>query len=275
MAGDATAAAEKPRIEDLVREAGEAAVGAPIDLDDDPEEGEAPAGPKVIPNWAVFPEGVKLPVGWQVWCLRFPGNLTNTPGKGDRTCILWNLSEADEKHAAKRARGDGMRVIERDGQADAPGGRRGAGQLVGREGPGIGGTSSGPRSGASAATDQEPVPEDPHDDPPGKRRFFRTWRRCQDGYLTGRGRPFPPDPDAVEDALDKLVASRGFDATLLGRLTPEEVLENRLRMKMALARYARIDPFRWEDRDVVEMRDAYEILVDMLKNESASATEDR
>lgn len=102
---------KKPRLEDLIKEAGEASVGAPIDLDDE-EDGDEPQPEKPLPDWATLPAGMKTPAGWQVWFLRFPANLTNNPGKGDRTCILWNLSEADEKLAAKRARGDGLRVID-------------------------------------------------------------------------------------------------------------------------------------------------------------------
>ena len=67
-----------------------------------------------------------------------------------------------------------------------------------------------------------------------------------------------------------LVPSRGFDATLLHHVTPEQVLDNRLRMKMALARHARINPFSWEDRDVNEMRDAFLVLLDMVKREGPS-----
>jgi hypothetical protein len=48
------------------------------------------------------------------------------------------------------------------------------------------------------------------------------------------------------------------------------VLRDRLWMKMVLARYARVDPFSWEDRDVGEMRDAFEIVVEILKNEGGS-----
>lgn len=103
---------QKKRLEDLElerAEAGHAVVGAVEDLDDEDDEVE-PAKP--LPDWATLPEGLVVPQGWQVWVVRFRAQLTNTPGKGDRKAILWNLSESDEKHAAKRARGDGMRVID-------------------------------------------------------------------------------------------------------------------------------------------------------------------
>lgn len=72
-----------------------------------------------------------------------------------------------------------------------------------------------------------------------------------------------------------MVASRGFDATILAQLEPEDLLRDRLHMKMALARYARIDPFTWEDRDVTEMREHFEALLEMLKREGVSRQEDR
>jgi len=67
------------------------------------------AGP---PEWAQIPEGFVMPDGWVVYFIRFRAAWTNTPRKGDRQCILWNLSESDEKHAAKRARGDANRIID-------------------------------------------------------------------------------------------------------------------------------------------------------------------
>lgn len=68
--------------------------------------------------------------------------------------------------------------------------------------------------------------------------------------------------------------SVGFDATLLYSKDPGEVLRDRLWMKMALSRYGRVDMRFWDECDVREMRDAFEVLVDILKGEGAS-TEDR
>ena len=80
------------------------------DLDEDDEKGlDTEQGP---PPWAKVPAGFKFPQGWLIWFIRFPAAFTNRPGGGERQCILWNLSEADEKRAAKLARGDGMRVID-------------------------------------------------------------------------------------------------------------------------------------------------------------------
>jgi hypothetical protein len=103
---------EKVRIEDAIRQkADEAVMGEPVDLPEDGDDPE-PHPTNEPPDWANLAPGMKLPDGWQIWFLRFRAAHTNTPIKGDRTCILWNLSEADEKHAAKRSRGDPMRVIE-------------------------------------------------------------------------------------------------------------------------------------------------------------------
>jgi len=64
--------------------------------------------------------------------------------------------------------------------------------------------------------------------------------------------------------------SVGFDASLLYSKDPARVIRDRLWMKMVLARYARVDPFSWEHRDVGEMRDAFEVVVEILKNEGGS-----
>lgn len=105
---------QKTRIEDAIKAkaeevADEAQVLQPIDLDD---EDDAIPTKDDLPDWATIPDHVKVPDGWQIWFLRFRGSWTNTPNKGDRTCILWNLSESDMKLAGRRARGDGWRVIE-------------------------------------------------------------------------------------------------------------------------------------------------------------------
>ena len=82
------------------------------DGDDDPQ-GMDQATSDAPPDWAKIPEqNFKMPEGWVVFFIRFRASWTNTPKRGDRTCILWNLSEADEKLAAKAARGDGLRLIE-------------------------------------------------------------------------------------------------------------------------------------------------------------------
>jgi hypothetical protein len=107
------------------------------DMDDDPDFGTV-AADKPPPAWAIVPEGVVLPNGWQIWFIQFRAKVTNTPSKGDRYCICWNLSESDEKHAAKRSKGDPMRVIDEmakqmirvvDGRPADWGGSRGPGSV--------------------------------------------------------------------------------------------------------------------------------------------------
>ena len=64
------------------------------------------------PSWFRVPEGFAPPAGRQLTFLLFRGAWTDSPGKGDRTCILWNLTEADEKLALKRTRGEAMRTLD-------------------------------------------------------------------------------------------------------------------------------------------------------------------
>jgi hypothetical protein len=60
-----------------------------------------------LPDWALpLPAEVKLPKGRQVYVMRFRAKLTETPKQGDRYCIMWSLTEADEKLAYRRTRGE-------------------------------------------------------------------------------------------------------------------------------------------------------------------------
>lgn len=63
-----------------------------------------------LPEWAVVPAGLKVPRGRQVIFLRFPGAMTHANWKGDRQCVVWTLSDTDEKVAHKRCAGDSNRV---------------------------------------------------------------------------------------------------------------------------------------------------------------------
>lgn len=64
------------------------------------------ARPGGAPAWVKIPEGFKFPRGRQVAFVKFRASWTDTPSKGDRQCILWSLTDADEKLALVRARGD-------------------------------------------------------------------------------------------------------------------------------------------------------------------------
>jgi hypothetical protein len=83
------------------------------DMDGEDEDVVSNEPGAVLPSWALtaLPSDVKLPDGWLVWTVRLRAKLTNTPGKGDRTCVMWNLDEGDEKRAMKRAKGDHLRVV--------------------------------------------------------------------------------------------------------------------------------------------------------------------
>lgn len=76
------------------------------------EEGVVEASTDGPPAWAKVPVDLSMPPGWVVFFVRFRAAWTNTPGKGDRSVILWNLSEADEKLAARAARGDALRLVD-------------------------------------------------------------------------------------------------------------------------------------------------------------------
>ena len=80
--------------------------------DDDAEEGSAKPQTDAIPAWAKIPVGLVMPDGCQVHFILLRAGWTNKPSLGDRSVILWNLTEADEKLAAKRARGDANRIID-------------------------------------------------------------------------------------------------------------------------------------------------------------------
>ena len=66
------------------------------------------------PEWAQVPgDGFKLPPdGKEVLYIKIPGSLTDYKGKGDRQCIMWNLTYADEKNALKRCFNDPMRTTD-------------------------------------------------------------------------------------------------------------------------------------------------------------------
>lgn len=102
-AGEGTAPATGPGIVDLDEENAEE--------ESEEEEGKNDLGSS-LPAFVVLPDGMKLPKGWIVWAIRFRAKLTNTPKAGDRWCVMWNLTEGDQKRAAKRARGDGSRIID-------------------------------------------------------------------------------------------------------------------------------------------------------------------
>jgi len=63
-----------------------------------------------LPDWADIPPGLKCPRGREVIVVKLQANWTHTPWKGDRTLVVWALSDGDEKVALKRAMGDSNRA---------------------------------------------------------------------------------------------------------------------------------------------------------------------
>lgn len=84
--------------------------------DESDEEAAAAADADVIsdqpPKWAQVPDDLKMPPpGKAVIYVRIKAELTDYPDKGDRQCIMWNLTYADEKLAHKRCHGDPLRSL--------------------------------------------------------------------------------------------------------------------------------------------------------------------
>ena len=63
------------------------------------------------PEWAVVPGDLTLPRGKMIYFIRIPADWTDRPAEGDRQCIAWNLTVADEDIALKRTRGEQTRVM--------------------------------------------------------------------------------------------------------------------------------------------------------------------
>jgi len=68
-------------------------------------------GSKPIPDFVTFPSGFRVPPGKEVIVMVFRAKWTDRPERGDRWCLLWSLSDADEKLALKRTRGESARSI--------------------------------------------------------------------------------------------------------------------------------------------------------------------
>lgn len=103
----------KRTLQEAIKAAADGEVTDAVEFDDpDDQPGDVVAGQDAIPEWAKLPDEFAMPPGWVVFFVRFRAAWTNVAKKGDRVVVLWNLSEADEKLAARAARGDGLRLIE-------------------------------------------------------------------------------------------------------------------------------------------------------------------
>jgi hypothetical protein len=89
--------------------------------------------------------------------------------------------------------------------------------------------------------------------------------------LNGDG-TFPLDPDLLYDRLNKVTYYHegpvdAFWHYLVGS-DPKEMLAFRMKQKVYLARYARISPEFWEDREVNELRAYYEATGNLVQMEN-------
>lgn len=55
-----------------------------------------------VPEWAIVPPSLRIPKGKSVVFLMFKASMTDAPLKGDRQCMVWTLSDGEEKLAADR-----------------------------------------------------------------------------------------------------------------------------------------------------------------------------
>jgi hypothetical protein len=65
-----------------------------------------------LPEWVKMPGGLAIPPYKQVGYMRFKPELTERPDLGERTCVTWGLSVADERLARQAARGESTRLYE-------------------------------------------------------------------------------------------------------------------------------------------------------------------
>lgn len=105
----AAALGEKPQEELVEAEEAEEEEGAPKPMSFD----EKLAGPRIegLPEFASLPPGFVIPPGKRCGWMLFRAAWTDAPEKGDRWCMMWPLSEAEEKNAYKRTAGEGHRSI--------------------------------------------------------------------------------------------------------------------------------------------------------------------
>lgn len=67
-------------------------------------------GQRRSPKWAKLPQGMRFPKGIDVLFVLIKAEWTMYPGKGDRQCILWAMTDGDQKMAIGRSMGDRNRL---------------------------------------------------------------------------------------------------------------------------------------------------------------------
>ena len=76
------------------------------------EDEDGPKRGRGVPPWATLPPGFKVPPGGaRATFMRFKAEWTDRPEKGDRWCMVWPLTEQDEKLAMARAAGDANQAV--------------------------------------------------------------------------------------------------------------------------------------------------------------------
>jgi hypothetical protein len=72
-----------------------------------------PGAPRKIPDFAKgkIPKDLVFPRGIDAWFIEIPAHLTHARHKGNRVCILWELTEGDEKLAYGRSMQDPSRAV--------------------------------------------------------------------------------------------------------------------------------------------------------------------
>lgn len=64
-----------------------------------------------LPDFASLPEGFVIPPGKRCGWMKIRAEWTDAPELGDRWCMMWPVSEAEEKIAYKRSQGDQMKAM--------------------------------------------------------------------------------------------------------------------------------------------------------------------
>lgn len=83
--------------------------------------------------------------------------------------------------------------------------------------------------------------------------------------------PFRADPDRAEDLLRVIKVGTACDITHVCPMPdPEELLQNRRKMALMMARHFRIPPDHWRDMEVAEMVAWYRDGLEIAAEERAS-----
>jgi hypothetical protein len=100
---------------------------------------------------------------------------------------------------------------------------------------------------------------------------------CEVGYLEHRGWD-SRDPEELKEKLNRVTYFFGTAADAYwhsnASVDPQEVLKNRMKAKMYLARYAHISPFEWADRPISDLHEHFTALSEMIQETKGAGTED-